>query len=112
MKPRAINLRIPGPTPLSKKVLGAVGRQMVSHRSPIYEKMHQRIIKNLQYFFQTKNDVYLLTASGMGGLQATIVNFFSPGQKIIAFTCGEFGNRYHFFKVSLFFSRIRNWKKI
>ncbi|MCL4339337.1 alanine--glyoxylate aminotransferase family protein [Patescibacteria group bacterium] len=88
------NLRIPGPTPLPTEVLEATSRQMINHRGHQYEEMQARITANLQHFFQTKNDIFLLTSSGMGGLEAAIVNFFSPEDKIVAFTCGEFGNRF------------------
>ncbi len=89
-----INLRIPGPTPLPPQVLEATSQQMISHRGHKYEEIQKRIVENLHYFFQTKNDIFLLTSSGMGGLEAAISNFFSPGDKIVSFTCGEFGNRW------------------
>ena len=88
------NLRIPGPTPLSPQVLSSLSQQMISHRGKGYEKIHQEVISNLQYFFQTKNPIYLLTASGTAGLETAVVNFFSPGDPVIFFTCGEFGNRW------------------
>lgn len=90
----SINLRIPGPTPLSPHVLAALSRQMINHRGHAYEEIQARTVENLKYFFQTKNEIYLLTASGMGGLEAAIVNVFSPGDRIVALTIGEFGNRW------------------
>lgn len=89
-----VNLRIPGPTPLPAEVLKALSQQMINHRGHTYEEMQSRITENLKYFFQTKNDIFLLTSSGMGGLEAAVSNFFSPGDKLIHFTCGEFGNRF------------------
>ncbi|MBI2616513.1 alanine--glyoxylate aminotransferase family protein [Candidatus Gottesmanbacteria bacterium] len=88
------NLRIPGPTPLPVEVLSATSRQMINHRGHEYEQMQKRITENLAYFFQTENDIFLLTSSGMGGLEAAVSNFFSPGDQLIFFTCGEFGNRW------------------
>jgi len=88
------NLRIPGPTPLPPEVLKSLSRQMISHRGKSYEEIQKRITDNLQYFFQTENDIFLLTSSGMGGLEAAIANFFSPGDKIVSFSCGEFGDRW------------------
>lgn len=88
------NLRIPGPTPLKPQVLSALSKQMISHRGKDYEKVHQEVVTNLQYFFQTKNPIYLLTASGTAGLETAVVNFFSPGDTVVYFTCGEFGNRW------------------
>lgn len=88
------NLRVPGPTPLPPEILEAISQQMINHRGHQYEEMQANIIENLKHFFQTKNDIFLLTSSGMGGLEAAIVNFFSLKDKIAAFTCGEFGNRW------------------
>lgn len=88
------NLRIPGPTPLPPEVLQSLSRQMINHRGKSYEEIQKRVIENLKVFFQTKNDIFLLTSSGMGGLEAAVANFFSPGDKIVSFTCGEFGNRW------------------
>src|SRR3989339_1960372 len=88
------NLRIPGPTPLSPQVLSSLSQQMISHRGKSYEKIHQEVISNLQYFFQTKNPIYLLTASGTAGLETAVVNFFSPGDTVIFFYCWVFGNRW------------------
>lgn len=88
------NLRIPGPTPLPPQVLSSLSQPMISHRGKIYEKIHHKVINDLQYFFQTKNPIYILTASGTGGLETAVVNFFSPGDPVIFFTCGEFGNRW------------------
>ena len=87
-------MRIPGPTPLPREVRKAVSQQMINHRGKSYEEIQQGVIKNLQYFFQTENEIFLLTCSGMGGLEAAIVNFFSQGDKLVFFTCGEFGNRF------------------
>lgn len=88
------NLRIPGPTPLPPEVLKAISMQMINHRGHKYEEIQKTVLENLKYFFQTKNDIFLLTSSGMGGLEAAVANFFSAGDKIISFTCGEFGNRW------------------
>lgn len=89
-----INLRIPGPTPLPFPVLKAVSRQMINHRGPSYEEIQKRVTENLKYFFQTKNDIFLMTSSGMGGLEAAVSNFFSAKDTLLYFTCGEFGNRW------------------
>lgn len=91
---KQVNLRIPGPTPLPPEILKAIQKQMINHRGHSYEEIQRRVTENLKYFFQTKNDIFLLTSSGMGGLEAAIVNFFSTGDKIVSFTCGDFGNRW------------------
>lgn len=89
-----INLRVPGPTPLPPEILNAISSQMINHRGHQWEEMQARVTENLKYFFQTENDLFLFTSSGMGGLEAAISNFFSPGDTIVSFTCGEFGHRW------------------
>src|SRR3989344_1920964 len=92
MKP--LNLRIPGPTPLPLAVLKALSTQMINHRGKLYESIQKQILSDLQHFFGTENEIYLLTSSGMGGLEASLVNFFALGDRVLFLTCGEFGNRW------------------
>ena len=87
-------LRIPGPTPLPKEVMQAISRQMINHRGPEFHKIYQDITEKLKLFFQTKNDLLILTCAGTGGLEAAIVNFFSPGDKILGVSIGVFGDRF------------------
>ena len=88
------HLRIPGPTPCPEEVLEAMGRQMVNHRGPEFVQLINDVTANLKHFFQTKNDVFLLTSSGTGGLEAAIVNTLSPGDKVLSVSIGVFGDRF------------------
>jgi aspartate aminotransferase-like enzyme len=87
-------LRIPGPTPCPPEVLQAMAGQMINHRGPEFGEMLQDITARLKQLFQTKNDLYLLTCSGTGGLEAAIVNTLSPGDKVLSVTVGVFGERF------------------
>lgn len=89
-----MNLRIPGPTPLPPDVLAAVGQQMISHRGPEFEAMFREISAWLKIFFETDNDVYILTSSGTGGMEAAIVNTLSPGDRVLGVSIGVFGDRF------------------
>ncbi|MFC2013705.1 pyridoxal-phosphate-dependent aminotransferase family protein [Chloroflexota bacterium] len=88
------NLRIPGPTPLPDEILQVIGRQMINHRGPEFVQMLREVTANLHQLFQTKGDVFLLTGSGTGGLEAAIVNILSPGDKVLSVSIGVFGNRF------------------
>ncbi|MDH5696057.1 MAG: alanine--glyoxylate aminotransferase family protein [Dehalococcoidia bacterium] len=88
------NLRIPGPTPLPDEVLKTMSRQMINHRGPEFGQMLNDITDKLKQLFQTKGDVFLLTASGTGGLEAAIVNTLSPGDKVLSVSIGVFGERF------------------
>jgi aspartate aminotransferase-like enzyme len=87
-------LRIPGPTPCPNEVLQVMSRQMINHRGPQFGQILTDVTAKLKQLFQTKSDVFLLTGSGTGGLEATIVNTLSPGDKVLSVSIGVFGERF------------------
>jgi aspartate aminotransferase-like enzyme len=87
-------LRVPGPTPCPPEVLAAMAWPMINHRGPEFKKMLWEVTEELQQVFQTKNDLYILTGSGTGGLEAAAVNTLSPGDKILSVSIGAFGDRW------------------
>ena len=88
------NLRIPGPTPCPSEALQAMSKQMINHRGPEFGQLINQITDKLKQLFQTKGDVFLLTASGTAGLEAAIVNTLSPGDKVLSVAIGVFGERF------------------
>ena len=88
------NLRIPGPTPCPNDVLQVMTRQMINHRGGEFGQILNDITAKLKQLFQTKGDVFLLTSSGTGGLEAAIVNTLSPGDKVLSVAIGVFGERF------------------
>jgi len=87
-------LRIPGPTPLPNEVLQAMTKQMINHRGPEFIEILAGVTDKLKQLFQTKNDVFVLTSSGTGGMEAAIVNTLSPGDKVLSVSIGAFGERF------------------
>jgi len=87
-------LRIPGPTPCPPEVLQAMSWPMINHRGPEYKKMLFDVTDKLKEVFQTKNDLYILTGSGTGALEAAVVNVLSPGDKVLSVSIGVFGDRW------------------
>jgi Serine-pyruvate aminotransferase/archaeal aspartate aminotransferase len=87
-------LRIPGPTPCPPEILKAIGRQMINHRGKEFGEIIQDVTAKLKTVFQTQNDVFLLTGSGTGGMEAVIVNTLSPGDKVLSVSIGAFGERF------------------
>jgi aspartate aminotransferase-like enzyme len=87
-------LRIPGPTPCPPEVLQAMTKQMINHRGEEFQGMLMDVTDKLKQLFQTKNDLYLLTGSGTGGLEATVVNTLSPGDRVLSVSIGVFGDRF------------------
>lgn len=87
-------LLIPGPTPVPINVLVAQSKQMINHRGPAFSNMFKEIVDGVKWAYQTKNDLVVLTSSGSGGMEAGIVNFMSPGDKIVVLNIGAFGSRF------------------
>ncbi len=88
------HLRIPGPTPCPSDVLQAMSRQMINHRGGEFGPIVNEVTAKLKQLFQTKNDIFLLTSSGTGGLEAAVVNTLSPGDKVLSVANGVFGDRF------------------
>lgn len=87
-------LRIPGPTPCPPEVLEAMAWPMVNHRGPEFKKMLYEVTDKIKEVYQTENDLYILTGSGTGGLEAAVVNMLSPGDKVLSVSIGVFGDRW------------------
>jgi aspartate aminotransferase-like enzyme len=87
------NLRIPGPTPCPPEVLQAMSWQMMNHRGPQFGSYLNDVTAGLKTIFQTKNDIFVLSSSGTGGLEAAVVNTLSPGDKVLGVSIGVFGDR-------------------
>jgi aspartate aminotransferase-like enzyme len=89
-----MQLRIPGPTPCPQEVLEAMSVQMFNHRGKVFDALINKITPRVQQVYQTKNDVYILTSSGTGGMEAAVVNVLSPGDTVLALIIGVFGQRF------------------
>ncbi len=87
-------LMIPGPTPVPERVLLAMARHPIGHRSADFGKIMAEVTANLKWLHQTQNDVLILTASGTGVMEAGIINFLSPGDRVLVGSNGKFGERW------------------
>ncbi|MCK5124249.1 MAG: alanine--glyoxylate aminotransferase family protein [Dehalococcoidia bacterium] len=89
-----MQLRVPGPTPCPPQALQAMGRQMINHRGGEFAEILNSTTEKLKQAFQTKGDVFILTSSGTGGMEAAIVNTLSPGDKVLSISNGVFSERF------------------
>jgi aspartate aminotransferase-like enzyme len=71
-----------------------MARQMINHRGTEFTALLNGVTDKLKQLFQTKNDVFLLSGSGTGGLEAAIVNTLSPDDKVLSVSIGVFGDRF------------------
>jgi aspartate aminotransferase-like enzyme len=87
-------LMIPGPTPVPESVLSALGRHPIGHRSADFSTIMAQVFTDLKWLHQTIHDVLVLTASGTGIMEAGIVNFLSPGDRVLVCCNGKFAERW------------------
>lgn len=67
---------------------------MINHRGPDFAKLLQDCCSGLKEVFDTQGDILLFPASGSGGLESTVVNTLSPGDKILSVSQGVFSERF------------------
>lgn len=91
---RKVYLLTPGPTPIPEPVLAAMSQPIIHHRTPAFIEIFKEVQAGLKEVFQTKQDILLLTASGSGGMDATVSNLFRKGDKVITINAGKFGERW------------------
>jgi aspartate aminotransferase-like enzyme len=87
-------LMVPGPTPVPENVLLALAKHPIGHRSGEFSQIMAEVTANLKWLHQTENDVLMLTVSGTGAMEAGIINFFSPGDRVLVVHNGKFGERW------------------
>ncbi len=83
-------LQIPGPTNVPDRVLRAIDRPVIDHRSPEFAKLAVEVLEGLRPIFQTRGSVVIYPGSGTGAWEAAIVNTLSPGDRVLMFETGHF----------------------
>ncbi len=86
-------LMIPGPTPVHPDISREMSAPVINHRGPKFKDILEEVTAGLKEFFQTENRVLLLSSSGTGAMEAGIVNFLSPGERVVSLINGSFGER-------------------
>jgi aspartate aminotransferase-like enzyme len=84
---------LPGPTNVPNRVTTAMLTPMINHRSEDFRTLYKDIITKTQKVFQTNNDIVLLTTSGTGAVEASVVNLIKKGDLVVVPVNGEFGTR-------------------
>ncbi|RQW78233.1 MAG: alanine--glyoxylate aminotransferase family protein [Methanothrix sp.] len=87
-------LMIPGPVKVAPRVLRAMSRPMISHRSGEFGAIYSDCAGLLKQFFETKNDVVIMTGSGTVGMDAAVGSVIGKDDKIVTITNGKFGERF------------------
>lgn len=84
---------VPGPTNVPHRVMQAMTTPIINHRSEDFRTLYKQVREKSQKVFQTDNDMLILTTSGTGGVEASVVNLVRKGDKVIIPVNGEFSSR-------------------
>lgn len=91
---KKMRLMIPGPTPVPPEVREAMSRPIMGHRSKEFARISEGLYHKLQQVLQTQNEVFILTSSGTGAMEAAVANIVNPGDRVLALVTGKFGERF------------------
>ncbi len=86
-------IMLPGPTNVPDRVMRAMMKPIINHRGPEFEALYDTIVKNLRYVFQTKNEAFVLTSSGTGGIECAVSNVVDSGDKVVVPVFGFFSEK-------------------
>lgn len=93
MVQKAPMLLLPGPITLPERVLKAMSKPIINHRSEEFHRLYEKIEEDLKFAFQTDNDVYIISGSGTAGVDMIFQNFVYEGEKILIPDFGDFTER-------------------
>ena len=83
-------LQIPGPTNVPDRILRAMSRPTIDHRSKEFAALGRRVLEGIATVFQTKGPVVIYPASGTGAWEAALVNTLSPNDHVLMYETGHF----------------------
>lgn len=84
---------LPGPTNVPNRVMNAMLAPVINHRSVDFRTLYKSITEKTQKLFQTQSDVVLLSSSGTGAVESSVVNLIKKGDKVVIPVNGEFSTR-------------------
>ena len=84
----------PGPTCVPPDTLLLMANPLYHHRTERFDELFYQTSEKLKKLFKTKEDVYILTSSGTGAMEASFVNLINKNDKIITINAGKFGERW------------------
>lgn len=87
-------LMTPGPAEVPPETLLELAKPVFHHRTKEFRQILMAVTEDLKYIFQTTSDVFILTASGTGAMEASVSNLLAPGEKALCVRGGKFGERW------------------
>ncbi len=86
-------LMTPGPTIVPKRILKALSKPIMHHRTPEFQEIVRNSCERLKKIYKTQNDVFILASSGTGAMEAALANVIQPGDKVVSAVSGIFSER-------------------
>jgi alanine-glyoxylate transaminase/serine-glyoxylate transaminase/serine-pyruvate transaminase len=84
-------LQIPGPTNVPDRILRAMDRPTIDHRSDEFARLGHECLEGMKAIFKmSRGHVFIYPASGTGAWEAAIVNTLSAGDRVLMFETGQF----------------------
>ena len=84
-------LQIPGPTNVPDRILRAMDRPTIDHRSDEFARLGHECLEGMKAIFKMSGGhVFIYPASGTGAWEAAIVNTLSAGDRVLMFETGQF----------------------
>lgn len=80
-----------GPVEVTQETLQAMQRPVIYHYDPAFIEIFARTTDLMQQVFNTKNDVILMQAEAILGLEAAAASVIEPGTKVLNLVSGVFG---------------------
>ena len=77
-----------------ERVLEALSRPTLYHRSPEFKEIFLETRELLGKVMRTEGEVLILTSSGTGAMEAAVANLFNPGDSAVVVVGGKFGQRW------------------
>ncbi|WP_268541500.1 pyridoxal-phosphate-dependent aminotransferase family protein [Candidatus Nitrosotenuis cloacae] len=84
---------LPGPTNVPERVMRAMITPMINHRSDDFVELYEDAVEKTKKVFQSEGEAVLLSASGTGAVEASVINLIKKGDKVIIPVNGEFSGR-------------------
>jgi aspartate aminotransferase-like enzyme len=92
----AVKTRVftPGPVEIPTRVLRALSQVPPHHRTEVFRDALKRLTADLRWLHGTEGELFLLSASGTGAMEAAVVNLMAPGERALVPSAGKFGDRW------------------
>jgi alanine-glyoxylate transaminase/serine-glyoxylate transaminase/serine-pyruvate transaminase len=83
-----------GPSPVPQRVLDALAQPTIGHLDPAFAAIMEEVADLLRATFGTANRATLpISGTGSAGMDALVVNFVEPGDRVVCGVNGLFGER-------------------